>query len=163
MALNLQRKKEIIFKIKKTTKSALSAVVADICYINANKINELRKLGRKNKIHMFITRNTLLNLAITNTQFECLKKILIGSNLIAYSLEYSGAAARLFKEFSKKNPDFKIKAAAFEGSFISSEEINFLSNQLTYNEAILKLIITIKESSIGKLAGILHSIISSKK
>lgn len=163
MALNLQRKKEIISEIKKIVKKSLSAVVADVCSVNANKINELRKVGRENKVYMFITKNTLLNIALTNTKFDCLKKMFFGPTLIAYSLEYAGAAARLFKEFAKNNHTFKIKAAAFEGDFIPAEKIDYLSNQPTYNEAIINIITVIKEAAIGKLIRTLYYVISSKK
>lgn len=162
MALNLKEKKEIISKINKISKQAISAVIADISGINSNKINELRKNGRKNGIHMFVIRNTLLNIAVHNTQFACLKKSFIGSTLIAYSLEYAGAAARLFKNFLEINKNFKIKAAAFEGSLIPANQIDYLYNQPTYKEAITSMLTVIQEAAIGKLIRILRYIALNK-
>lgn len=162
MALNLKEKKDIISKIKEISKQAISAVIVDISGINSNKINELRKNGRKNGVQMFVIRNTLLNLAVHNTQFECLKKSFIGSTLIAYSLEYAGAAARLFKNFLEIDKNLKIKAAAFEGSFIPANQIDYLYNQPTYKEAITSMLTVIQEASIGKLIRILHYITLNK-
>lgn len=162
MALNLQEKKNIVSKINKISKKSLSAVVINACGINTNKINELRKNGRKHGILMFVIRNNLLNLAVQSTQFECLKKVFIGPTLIAYSLEYASAAARLFQDFAKSNSSFKIKGAAFENLFISADKIDYLSSQPTYNEAIINIITVIKEAAIGKLIRILYYIIDNK-
>lgn len=162
MALNLKEKKDIVSKINKISKQAISAVIADISGIDSNKINELRRNGRKNGIHMFVIRNTLLNLAVNDTQFACLKKSFIGSTLIAYSLEYAGAAARLFKKFLETNKNLKIKAAAFEGEVIPANQIDYLCNQPTYEEAITSIIAVIQEAAIGKLVRILHYIALNK-
>lgn len=163
MTLNIQKKQKIVSEIQEIAKKSLSAVIANVYGLNVNQINKLRQSSRKIGVKIFMIRNTLLYRAIKNTQFECLKKILMGPTLIAYSSEYAGAAARLFKEFSKLHKNFKIKGAAFEGSFIESKNIDYLANQLTYKEAIIQIIKVIKEASIGKLARTLFAIIKIKQ
>ncbi|CUR53813.1 50S ribosomal protein L10 [Serratia symbiotica] len=162
MALNLQDKKAIVAQVKEVAKDALSAVIADSRGVTVCQMNKLRKDSRKINVYMRIIRNTLLRRIVKDTSFKCLKDTFIGPTLIAFSYENAGSAARLFKEFSKVNLKFKIKAAAFEGNLISSEKIDYLATLPTYNEAIIKLIITIKEASIGKLVHILY-ILSNKK
>ncbi|VFP78785.1 50S ribosomal protein L10 [Candidatus Erwinia haradaeae] len=151
MALNLQDKKTIVTEVHNIAKNALSAVTANTCGISVNKINELRKSGRKANVYIRVTRNTLLRRSIENTQFKCLNTTLTGPTLIAYSMEHPGTAARLFKEFAKTNVNFKIKDSAFENELISSDLIDRLANIPTYHEAIIRLVITIKEAAAGKL------------
>ncbi|CAL4318127.1 50S ribosomal protein L10 [Buchnera aphidicola] len=163
MALNLKKKKTIVSKIHQISNLALSAIIANSQGISVNKINQLRKLGREVGVKMSIVRNTLLCLAIKNTAFECLKKKIKGSNFIAYSTEHPGSGVRLFKEFEKKNKQFKIKGAVFEGKLLSELEINQLADMPTYEEAIKKLLVTLKILVAGKLIYTLSAIKEKKE
>ncbi|VFP80552.1 50S ribosomal protein L10 [Candidatus Erwinia haradaeae] len=163
MPLNLQDKKEIVSEVTKIAKSALSAVVANSRGVNVEKMTKLRKSGREAGVRMCVIRNTLLHRAIIGTKFECLKNVLIGPTLIAYSMDHPGAAARLFKDFSKTNINFKIKAAAFDGALISSDHIDRLATLPTYNESIQQLMATIREAAAGKLVRTLAAVRDQKK
>ncbi|ANZ22291.1 50S ribosomal protein L10 [Buchnera aphidicola (Diuraphis noxia)] len=163
MPLNLDKKKAIVSKIKKISNTALSAVIADSQSVSVNEINVLRKSGREIGVKMSIVQNTLLCLAVKNTIFECLKEIIKGSTFIAYSMNHPGSAARLFKEFSKKNEKFQITGAAFEGKLLSIAEINQLADMPTYKEAIIKLLFILKMSVAGKLINILSAIKKKKE
>lgn len=151
MALNLQDKQSIVAEIREIAKDALSAVVADSRGITVDKMTELRKAGRKTGVYMRVVRNTLMRRVIEGTTFECLKDTFVGPSLIAFSNENAGAAARLFKDFAKDNTNFKIKAAAFEGEIISAVQIDCLATFPTYEESIVRLMLTIKEAFAGKL------------
>lgn len=163
MALNLKKKKEIVFKINKIANSALSAVLADAQGINVNEITKLRKKSRENHVTINIVKNTLLKISINNTNLECLKKKIVGSTLLACSIKHPGSAIKLFKNFSKTNKHFKIKAATLNGKILSELEIEKLANLPTYEEAIIKFIITIKTATIGKLFFVLLLIKQKKE
>lgn len=112
-------------------------------------MTELRKAGREAGVYMRVVRNTLLRRAVEGTPFECLKDAFVGPTLIAYSMEHPGAAARLFKEFAKANAKFEVKAAAFEGELIPASQIDRLATLPTYEEAIARLMATMKEASLA--------------
>ncbi|CAL4318085.1 50S ribosomal protein L10 [Buchnera aphidicola (Eriosoma grossulariae)] len=162
MALNLQEKKKIVLKIHKIANIALSAVIADSRGIKANQITELRKDARKIGVKISIVQNTLLNLAIKKTNFECLQKFLTGPSFIGYSLDHPGSAIRLFKDFSKKNIKFKITNAVFEKKILTDAQIDQLANMPTYKESIMHLLFIIKESAAGKMIRVLSNL-SDKK
>ncbi|EQC01946.1 50S ribosomal protein L10 [Photorhabdus temperata] len=151
MALNLQDKQAIVAEVSEVAKGALSAVVADSRGVTVGKMTELRKAGREAGVYIRVVRNTLIRRAVEGTAYECLKEAFIGPTLIAFSNEHPGAAARLFKEFAKANPAFEIKAAAFEGEFISAANIDRLATLPTYEEAVARLMSTMKEAVAGKL------------
>ncbi|QCI20787.1 50S ribosomal protein L10 [Buchnera aphidicola (Hyperomyzus lactucae)] len=163
MALNLNQKKIIVSKIHKISNAALSMITADSQGICVNKLNQLRKSGREIGVTMSVVQNTLLSLAIKNTIFECLKKKIKGSTFIAYSMIHPGSGARLFQEFSKKNTNFKITGAAFEGKLLSITEINKLAEMPTYKEAIIKLLFILKMAIAGKLIYTLSAIKKKKE
>ena len=126
-------------------------------------MTELRKAGREAGVYMRVVRNTLLRRAVEGTPFECLKDAFVGPTLIAYSMEHPGAAARLFKEFAKANAKFEVKAAAFEGELIPASQIDRLATLPTYEEAIARLMATMKEASAGKLVRTLAAVRDAKK
>ncbi|EYU14724.1 50S ribosomal protein L10 [Photorhabdus luminescens] len=163
MALNLQDKQAIVAEVSEVAKGALSAVVADSRGVTVDKMTELRKAGREAGVYIRVVRNTLIRRAVEGTAYECLKEAFVGPTLIAFSNEHPGAAARLFKEFAKANPAFEIKAAAFEGEFISAADIDRLATLPTYEEAIARLMSTMKEASAGKLVRTLAALRDQKE
>ncbi|TNH42123.1 50S ribosomal protein L10 [Photorhabdus luminescens] len=163
MALNLQDKQAIVAEVSEVAKGALSAVVADSRGVAVDKMTELRKAGREAGVYIRVVRNTLIRRAVEGTAYECLKEAFIGPTLIAFSNEHPGAAARLFKEFAKANPAFEIKAAAFEGEFIPAANIDRLATLPTYEEAIARLMSTMKEAVAGKLVRTLAALREQKE
>ena len=149
MALNLQDKQAIVAEVNEAAKGALSAVIADSRGVTVDKMTELRKAAREAGVTMrVVVRNTLLRRAVEGTDFECLQDTFVGPTLIAFSNEHPGAAARLFKDFAKANDKFEIKGAAFEGKI---QDVEFLATLPTYEEAIARLMGTMKEAAAGKL------------
>ena len=152
MALNLQDKQAIVAQVNEAAKVALSAVVADSRGVTVGQMTELRKQARAAGVEIRIVRNTLFRRALEGTDYACMNDVFVGPTLIAFSNEHAGAAARLFKEFAKGNDKFEIKGAAFEGEFIDAKSIDKLATLPTYDEAIARLMGTMKEAAAGKLA-----------
>lgn len=160
MALNLQGKQAIVAEVKEVAKGA---VVADSRGVTVDKMTELRRAGREAGVHMQVVRNTLLRRIVEGTPFECLKDTFVGPTLIAFSAEHPGAAARLFKAFAKDNAKFEVKAAAFEGELIPAAQIDRLATLPTYEEAIARLMGTMKEAAAGKLVRTLAALRDQKE
>ena len=148
MALGLEGKKAIVAEVHEAAKSALSAVVADSRGVTVGKMTALRKLARENGVWIRVVRNTLVQRAVQGTAYECLVGSFVGPTLIAFSNEHPGAGARILQEFAKENDKFELKAAAFEGGLV---DIAMLATLPTYDEAISRLMRTMKEAAAGKL------------
>ncbi|XBC39777.1 MAG: 50S ribosomal protein L10 [Buchnera aphidicola (Chaetogeoica yunlongensis)] len=167
MALNIQKKKEIVTKIHYITKKSLSIVVINPTGIKSHDITRLRKIARKQNVKLGVFKNTLLHLGIQKTPFEYLKNIIVGPTLIAYSLTHPGSAAKLLKNFSASqnntHTNLKILGAGFEGKIILKQNINILADMPTFEEAIYRFIIFVKEISVRKLLRTLISIKNIKQ
>ena len=163
MALGLEDKKAIVAEVTEAAKGALSAVAADSRGVTVAKMTALRKSAREAGVYMRVVRNTLLTRAVEGSDFECMKDVFVGPTLIAFSNEHPGAAARLFKEFAKGNDKFSIKGGAFQGEFIPAAQIDRLATLPTYEEAIAKLMATMKEASAGKLVRTLAALRDKKE
>ena len=148
MALNLQDKQAIVAEVNEAAKGALSAVIADSRGVTVDKMTELRKAAREAGERIRVDRNTLLRRPVEGSHFECYQDTCVGESQYPYSNEHPGAAARLFKDFAKANDKFEIKGAAFEGKI---QDVEFLATLPTYEEAIARLMGTMKEAAAGKL------------
>ncbi|MCR5083971.1 MAG: 50S ribosomal protein L10 [Succinivibrionaceae bacterium] len=151
MALNIEDKKAIVASVNEVAKKAVSAVVADSCGIKVVEMTKLRKLARENQVYLHVVRNTLLTRALEGTEFEGVRDACKGPTILALSLEHPGAAARIFKEFAKTNPTFTVKSMSFEGKVYEGKDLDVLATLPTLDEAIAKLLATMKEAAAGKL------------
>ncbi|MGL4734810.1 MAG: 50S ribosomal protein L10 [Enterovibrio sp.] len=160
MALNLQDKQAIVAEVNEAASGALSAVVADSRGVSVGAMTSLRKKAREAGVFMRVVRNTLARRALEGTSYECLNQVFVGPTLIAFSTEHPGAAARLFKDFAKENKKFEIKAAAYEGALTDAEVLATLP---TYDEAIARLMMCMKEASAGKLVRTIAAVRDQKE
>jgi large subunit ribosomal protein L10 len=160
VALGLEDKKAIVAEVQEAAQGALSAVVADSRGVTVGAMTALRKEAREAGVWMKVVRNTLARRAVEGTPYECLNDILVGPSLIAFSSEHPGAAARIFKDFAKKNDKFELKGGAFDGAMVS---VDMLATLPTYDEAIARLMSVMKEASAGKLVRTIAAIRDQKE
>lgn len=160
MALGLEDKKAIVAEVQEAAQGALSAVVADSRGVTVGAMTALRKEAREAGVWMKVVRNTLARRAVEGSPFECLTDTFTGPTLIAFSSEHPGAAARIFKEFAKKQDKFELQAAAFEGELVS---VDLLASLPTYDEALAKLMSVMKEAAAGKLVRTIAAIRDQKE
>ena len=163
MALSLKDKKAIVADVNEAAKSAQSVVVADSRGVSVGAMTELRKQAREAQVDMRVVRNTLARFAFAETDYEGLTDQFVGPTLIAFSMDHPGAAARLFKDFAKKEKEFEVKAMAYAGEIIPAKDIDRLASLPTYDEAIAKLMATMKEASAGKLVRTLAALRDQKE
>lgn len=136
MALRLEDKKAIVADMSEQAANALSAVVADYRGLSVTEMTELRKQAREQSVYLRVIRNTLAKRAVEGTEFECLGEALVGPTIVALSKEDPGAAARLFKAFSKEHEKLEVKALAIGGKAYGAGDIDVLAKLPTRDQAL---------------------------
>lgn len=160
MALNLEGKKAIVAEVQEQAQNAQSAVIADSRGVAVNDMTALRALARDNGVWLKVVRNTLARRAVQGTSFEGLADKFVGPTLIAFSMDHPGAGARILNDFAKDNEKLELKAAMFEGE---ETPVETLASLPTYDEAIAKLMMVLKEASAGKLVRTLAALRDQKE
>lgn len=160
MAIGLEDKKAIVAEVQQAASTAISAVVAGSSGINTADMTALRKQATESGVSIRVVRNTLARIAVQGTPLECLADSFVGPSLIAFSSDHPGAAARILRDFAKKNDKLEIRAAAFEGTLTDA---NLLASLPTYDEAIAKLMSVMKEAAAGKLVRTIAAIRDQKQ
>lgn len=163
MTLRLEDKQAIVAEVNVAAKAALSAVVADSRGVTVGAMTRLRAEARANNVYLRVVRNTLARRAVEGTDFACLADTFTGPTILAFSNEHLGVAVCLIKDFAKTNEAFEVKGLAFEGEFIEAAQIDRLATLPTYDEAISRLMATIKEAAAGKLVRTLAAIRDQKE
>jgi len=150
VVLKLEDKKTIVNEVAHVAKQALSLVAAEYSGLTVAQLTELRKIARESGVYMRVVRNTLARKALEGTQFACMQAELVGPLVLAFSQEHPGSAARLIKDFVKRNEKLKVKALALNDQLLKPESLDVLASLPTRDEAIAQLM-SVMQAPITKL------------
>ncbi len=139
MALNLEQKKEIVSELAEVAKNSISAIAADYRGLTVSEMTDLRAGAREKGIKLRVYRNTLARLALKDTSFECLKPALSGPIVLLFSQDEPGAAARLIRDFAKKNDQLEVRGLAIDGQFLEADQLKAVASLPSRDEAIAQL------------------------
>ena len=157
MPLGLKEKQAIVAEVNETASNALSAVMADYRGVSVEDMTELRKQAREQSVHLRVVRNTLAKRAFEGTEFECMNEVLLGPNILAFSLEDPGAGARVFKDFAKENDEFEIRALSVGGKLLPAEQLDVLAKLPTRDQA-LAMLMSVMIAPVTKLTRTLNEV-----
>ena len=157
MPIGLKEKQAIVAEVNETASIALSAVMADYRGVSVDDMTALRRTARAAGVQVRVIRNTLAKRAFEGTEFECLSEVLLGPNILAFSIEDPGAGARVFKDFAKEVEEFEIKALSVGGKLLPAEQIDALAKLPTRDQAI-SLLMAVMQAPVTKLARTLNDV-----
>ncbi|WP_020405299.1 50S ribosomal protein L10 [Hahella ganghwensis] len=157
MAIRLEDKKAIVAEVNETASNALSLVIADYRGVTSNGMSDLRAKARGENVSLRVVRNTLAKRAVEGTEYECVREVLVGPTILAFSMEDPGAAARLLKDYAKGNDKFEIKALAVGGDLLGADQIDRLAKLPTRDQA-LAMLMSVMQAPITKLARTLNEV-----
>lgn len=135
MALRLEDKQALVEEVNAIAASALSAIAAEYRGMSVAQITDLRAKARSQGVYVRVVKNTLAKRAVEGTEFACLRDTLKGPLILAFSREDPGAAARVFKDFSKGNDKLVTKAVAIGGALYGPADLDRLASLPTLDQA----------------------------
>ncbi|MAW31543.1 MAG: 50S ribosomal protein L10 [Flavobacteriales bacterium] len=172
--MNREEKNEMIATIEEMLNNNNNFYLADISGLNAEQNSALRRLCYKREVSLKVVKNTLLKKAFekNETDFTELYNVLSGNTSIMQS-EAANTAAKVIKEFRKKNDKPILKAAYLEEAlYIGDENLSTLADLKSKEELIgdiitllqspAKNVISSLQSSGNKLAGIISTLEKNK-
>lgn len=123
MAINKEKKVEIVSKLDDAFKSAKSLVFVNFHGLSVATANEMRRALRAAKVKYFVAKKNLINLSAGKTKLEGSLPELPGEIALAWGDDQIAPAREVY-EFQKKNPDsLKIVGGIFEGRFMNQSEM----------------------------------------
>ena len=132
--------------IKDKIAQAQSTVVVDYQGTTVNDQVKLRSALRQAGGEMFVTKNTLIDVAAGKGQ---LADSLSGMNALVFSYQDAVAAIKKLFEFHKETDKLTIKQGLYEGKVLSAAEVETLSQLPSKNELIATLISRLQGPAYG--------------
>ena len=158
MKKNQEKKKEVITDLKEKISKISLAVVTDYRGLTVAEITELRKRLQKNNADYKIAKNTLIKLAIKDTNLAELEKLLEGTTALLLGYGEPSECAKTFVEYIKEIEKGDVKGAILDGKLLTKAEIKTFA-LLPSKDVLLGQIAGLLVANTGGLAGIFESLI----
>ena len=173
MPINLDTKKQIVAEVSSELSNTLCALVAKYDGLTVGDMTNLRIQARAKGVYVRVVRNTLARRAVLGTDFECLNEALTGPLVLMLSQEEPGAAARIVRDFSKKNDVLQVRAMALDGQLLGPEKLSSIASLPNKEESIVQFMAVSKApvvqfvrtfaEPVSQLVRVLSAIADSKK
>jgi large subunit ribosomal protein L10 len=153
----VELKQPIIDEISANIKDAQSVVVVDYRGLTVAEDTQLRRELREAGVTYKVYKNTMMNFAFKDTDFESLSPVLEGPSAIAIATDDATAPARVLSKFAKDAPALEIKAGVVEGTFYDAEGMKAIAKVPSREELLSKLLGSL-QSPIANMARVLKQI-----
>ena len=153
----VELKQPVIQEISENVKDAQSVVVVDYRGLTVAEDTQLRRELREAGVTYKVYKNTMMNFAFKDTDFESLSDVLEGPSAIAISKEDATAPARVLAKFAKNAPALEIKAGVVEGTYYDADGMKAIASVPSREELLSKLLGSI-QSPIANFARVLKQI-----
>ena len=136
-----QKNQDTVVKIKEELDQASALWVVDYRGLTVKEIQELRRNVRGAGASMKVYKNTLMHLALTESELPTMDDLLEGPSAFVFAESDPAAAAKVIKNYAKSNENLSIKGGMMDG--------------VTYDAAQVEAIASLpsKEELMGQLAG----------
>ncbi len=166
--MNREQKKQLVQDLHKTFLGSNSIIVTHVSGLTVAESTTLRNDMRASECKFKVTKNSIVKLAIKNTEYEYLENLFTGPTAIGSS-EDSILPAKILVKFSKDNEKIKIIGGGISKKVLSVDEIKTIANLPSLEEIRSKLL-GLLSAPAGKLLRIVNEpssrvarIISTKK
>ena len=153
----VELKQPVVQEISENVKDAQSVVVVDYRGLTVAEDTQLRRELREAGVTYKVYKNTMMNFAFKDTDFESLSDVLEGPSAIAISKEDATAPARVLAKFAKNAPALEIKAGVVEGTYYDADGMKVIASVPSREELLSKLLGSI-QSPIVNFARVLKQI-----
>jgi large subunit ribosomal protein L10 len=147
--VNKKQKEDKVNILKSKLKEASFVILTDFTGLSVEDMDYLRGSLKNMHTEYNVVKNSLIKLAVKNTEFQILESFFTGPNAIAFSKDDPIKISKVIFEFSKNNEKLKIKAGTLNGKILNSKDIKTLAA------------LPDKEIIYAKLLGILKGIQSN--
>ncbi len=137
--MNRTEKQELIQSLNENLGGMETVVVAHYKGLNVDDITDLRKKMRAEGGVMKVAKNTLVRLALKDTQYESLTEHFVGQTAIFYSTN-PVAPAKVVSEFANDNENLVILGGAMGANLLDVEGIQALAKLPSLDELRAKLV-----------------------
>lgn len=127
-------------KIKNLVSPATAVYFADLSKITANEISGLRMKLVSMNVKVKVVKNRLTKKALNETGINGVENFLIGPTALIISYDDPLVAAKVLKDYTKKNTELKIKGAFFDKTVYPANQFDYLATLPSKPELLSELL-----------------------
>jgi len=124
--------------------------------LNVEQITRLRSMFFKENVDYKVAKNTLIKIALKNSEISDLDSLLSGSTAVAIAYDEPVSPAKIIKEFSKDFDLPSVKGILFEGQYFEGEHYKKFADLLSKEELVSKFAIMLN-SPMSKLLSTINA------
>lgn len=137
--MNRTEKQELVESLNGNFNDTETVVIAHYKGLNVDDITDLRKKMRENGGIMKVAKNTLVKLALKDTQYESLSEHFSGQTAIFYSTD-PVTPAKVVAEFANDNDNLVILGGAMGTKVLDVDGVKALAKMPSLDELRAKLV-----------------------
>ncbi|MCR5040517.1 MAG: 50S ribosomal protein L10 [Clostridia bacterium] len=156
----LEAKQQQVENIKTQISESCTGLLVDFTGISVEDDTKLRADLRQAGVTYKSYKNTLINLAIKDTDLDPLCEHLVGATAIASSKDDYAAAARILSKYieTSKSKTFVIKGGYLDGEPIGLDKIDSLA-KLPDRETLLSMVANVFQAPMASFARVIQAIV----
>lgn len=150
-----QKEKEVaILKDKLTRVKHL--IIADLSGINVADVSVLRRKLKEGNSEIRVSKNTLLRLAVKDTDLQELQEHFEGPTSVVYGYDDPSVPARIIYESIKETEKPKFKSYFYDGAQYGFDFLKRIA-QLPSRDVVIAILISTVEGSITQFVSLLEA------
>lgn len=159
----LQQKQEYVASLKEKILAAPAGVLVDYKGITVDQDTALRKELREAGVEYSVVKNTMMHLAIQDTDYAEIDGVLTGTTALALSDDEDALApARILCKYAEKSKGaFSVKIGYMDGKVIPADEVTALS-KLPGRDGLLSMLLSALTGNLRGLAVAVNAIAEQK-
>ena len=153
----VEQKQVVVNEIKEKLAKAASVVVVDARGLTVEEDTQLRKTLREAGVDFKVYKNTMVTLAVKDTEFEGLAQYLEGPSAFAFSYGEATTAAGILDKAAKTLPNLEFKAGVIEGTVYDAAGMKAVAG-IPSREVLLSKLLGSFKSPIASFARVIKQI-----
>lgn len=147
------RNKEMMEAIKADLADVQAMWVVDACGLTVKEVEGLRRNIREAGAIMKVYKNTIMRIALKETEGPEMDDILEGPSAFVFCSGDVAAAAKAITEFAKENENLSVKGGMMDGKFVTAEEVAAIASLPSKEELLAKI--------AGAISGVARGVATS--
>ena len=136
------QKESVVSEVTEAFDGVMSIILADYRGLDVNTVTTMRDEFRAAGCNYRVFKNTLVKIAVKDTDIAPLSQLLNGPTAVIWSKESPSAPAKVAVKYAKEQKNFKIKGGYFEGQLLDAAGVESLSKMPGREELQASLLMT---------------------
>ena len=147
-----EKKVQIVKQLKERLSKAQGVVLTDYQGLSVPEVEVLRRSLQEAGASYQVVKNTLLNLATkdTNYQLPITNDLLAGPTAVVLSNDDEIKSLKALYDFAREHTALQVKGGFFEGAFLAAEKLKEIA-ELPSREELLAKLLGMMQSPISRL------------